>query len=302
MFKLSDSVKFAMTMEIKHDQERTAPPAMRAMFFRSFFIQAGWNYERFQNLGFAFSILPALRKICAPGEKFNSAVLRHLGIVNTQPYMAGFVIGNIVRMEEDLAGRPGDAEFEKKLLGVKSALASGFAAIGDRIFWGRLKPMTTQICIVVWLVSGFYGWLFTGAVFRPSLAVLFGGPLAGILVYGAFAVYMRWVGLKRGYACGGSSNCGLDAVNWPGLIRLLSVTGFAFSLLIALGAFGLLIAHNWSGGNPGGVALKAALALGVMALQRVTRKFGRSIFFAMAVILAVSAALSMVVKDLQIYL
>lgn len=275
---------------------------MLSMFFRSFFIQAGWNYERFQNLGFAFAIMPALRKIYAPGEKFNAAVLRHLGIVNTQPYMAGFVIGNIVRMEEELAGRPADAEFEKKLLGVKSALASGFAAIGDRIFWGRLKPLTTQLCVLVWLGAGFYGWLFTGAEFRPSPAVLFGGPLAGILVYGVFAVYVRWVGLKKGYDCGGCSNCGLDAVNWPGLVKALSVTGFAFSLLIVLGAFGLLLARNWSGGNPGEAALKAALALGVMALQRGARKFGRSIFFAMGLILVISAALSVAVKDLRIYL
>ncbi len=289
-------------MDMKHVPENPPPPAMLPMFFRSFFIQAGWNYERFQNLGFAFSIMPALRKIYPPGEKFNAAVLRHLGIVNTQPYMAGFVIGNIVRMEEGLAGRPGDAEYEKKLLGVKSALASGFASIGDRIFWGRLKPLTTQLCIVVWLVSGFYGWLFTGAAFRPSLAVLFWGPLAGILVYGAFAVYMRWVGLKKGYACGGSSNCGLDAVNWPGLIRALSVAGFAFSLLITLGAFGLLIANNWTGENLGGVSLRVALVLGVMALQRVTRKFGRSIFFAMGMILVVSAALFAVIKDFRIYL
>jgi len=273
------------------------------MFLRSFFIQAGWNYERFQNLGFAFAIMPALKKIYPPGAARSAAVLRHLGIVNTQPYMAGFVIGNITRMEEELAGRPGDAEFEKKLLGVKSALASGFAAIGDRIFWGRLKPLTTQICIVVWLICGFYGWLFTGAEFRPSLAVLFAGPLSGIAVYGAFAVYMRWMGLKKGYNCGGNNNCGLDAVNWTVLIRLLSVAGFAFSLLIAIGAFGLLIAHNWSGGSDtGGQALKVALVLGVMGLQRAARKFGRSIFFAMGLIIAVSAVLFTVIKDFQIYL
>ncbi|OGS08796.1 MAG: hypothetical protein A2270_02890 [Elusimicrobia bacterium RIFOXYA12_FULL_51_18] len=276
--------------------------ALPEVFVRSFFIQAGWNSERFQNLGFAFSIMPALRKIYEPGERFNAAVLRHLGIVNTQPYMAGFVIGNIVSMEEEMAGRPGDAEFEKKMLGVKAAMASGFAAIGDRIFWGRLKPLTTQLCIVVWLMSGFYGWLFTGAAFRPSMAVLFGGPLAGVAVYGAFAVYMRWVGIKKGYSCGGGSNCGFDAVNWSGLIRLLSVTGFAFSLLIAIGAFGLLVAHNWSGEDTGGQALKAALALGVMALQRVTRKSGRSVFFAVGLILAVSTALFMAAEKFQIYL
>ena len=262
---------------------------LTAIFFRSFLIQAGWNCERFQNLGFVFTILPALRKIHAPGEPLNAAVLRHLGLFNTQPYMTGFVIGNIVRMEEELARRPGDAEYEGKLLGVKQALASGFAAIGDRIFWGRLKPLTTQLCIIIWLLAGFYGWLFTDAAYRPTTLAVFGGPLAGMAVYGAFAVYLRWVGLKKGYACGGQANCGFDAMRWPGLIKLLSVTGFALSLLIVIAAFGLLIVHNLPAESNGGLALKLALVLGVMALHRATRKFGRSIFFTMGIIVAFSA-------------
>lgn len=308
-----------------HSGLTTSHLPLATIFFRSFLIQAGWNYERFQNLGFAFAILPALRKIYLPrpfgpgtevkdtalapigsgdgpkgrggsGEAFNAAVLRHLGLFNTQPYMAGFVIGNVIRMEEELARRTGDAGFEKKLIGVKQALASGAAAIGDRVFWGRLKPFTTQLCIAVWLLAGFHGWLFTGAGYRPSALVVFGGPLAGIAAYGAFAVYLRWIGLKNGYACGGCANCGLDAMRWPGLIRLLSVTGFAFSLLIVLGSFGLLIAHNLPGGSKGGLALKLALVLAVMALQRVTRKFGRSIFFAMGIIVVVSAVVFSVLE------
>ena len=277
---------------------------LTTIFFRSFLIQAGWNYERFQNLGFAFAILPALRKIYLPrplaaasaekergasGEALNAAVLRHLGLFNTQPYMAGFVIGNIVKMEEELARKPGDAELEKKLSEVKQALSSGFAAIGDRVFWGRMKPLTTQICIGIWLLTGFYGWLFTGAASQPSALILFGGPGAGIAVYGAFSVYLRWVGVKKGYECGGLSNCGLDAMRWPELIRLLSVTGFALSILIVLGAFGLLLVHNLPAESKGVLALKLALILSVMALPRATRKFGLSIFFAMGIIVAVSA-------------
>ncbi|MFA6433883.1 MAG: PTS system mannose/fructose/sorbose family transporter subunit IID [Elusimicrobiales bacterium] len=282
-------------MNTQSGRDRVCGPApaagrfpLAAVFLRSFLIQAGWNYERFQNLGFAFAILPALRKIYRSGEAFNAAVLRHLGIFNTQPYMAGFVLGNVVRMEEELSGRPGDAEFESKLLGVKQALASGFAAIGDRVFWGRLKPLTTQLCIAVWLLAGFHGWLFTGAVFRPSVPVVFCGPLSGIVLCGVFAVYLRWVGLKKGYSCGGSANCGLDTMRWPVLIRALSVAGFAFSLLIVLGAFGLLIVHNLPGESAPGLAARLSLVLGVMALQRVARRLGRSIFFAMAIIVAVS--------------
>jgi PTS system mannose-specific IID component len=259
------------------------------IFIRSFFIQAGWNYERFQNLGFAFAILPALRKIYGRGEKFNAAVLRHLGCFCTQPYMAGYVLGNVVKMEEELSRAPDAASWEKKLLEVKAALASGFAAIGDRVFWGRLKPVTTQVCIVVWLLAGFSGWLLPGEPGRPSAAALFGGPLAGMAVYGAFAVYLRWTGLRRGYACGGASSCGLDTMNWSGLIKALSLAGFALSFLIVAWSFYLLAAGG-RGEAGAGPAVKIALALGAMALQRVTRKFGRSIFFAMAVTLAVSAA------------
>lgn len=263
-----------------------------SVFFRSFFIQAGWNYERFQNLGFAFSLIPALRKLHAPGPSLNAAVRRHLAQFNTQPYMAGFVLGNIIRMEEELARNPGEAGLEKRMLGVKAALASGFAAIGDRVFWGRLKPITTQICIVVWLLAGFYGWLFTGDLYpasRPSMALLLCGPLAGMAIYGVFAVYLRWTGLKQGYVCGGLSSCGFDALNWPKVIKALSAAGFVLSSLIILASFGLLAVQSWSGQPDLGLVRKVALVLAVMALQRVTRRFGRSIFFAMGIILALSS-------------
>ena len=128
---------------------------------------------------------------------------------NTQPYMAGFVIGNVAKMEEALAARENPAASEKNLLDIKQALASSFASIGDRVFWGRLKPMTTQVCIVVWTLFGFYGWLFPGKESALPAVALFAGPLAGMAAYAAFALYLRWTGLKKGYACGGGTNCGL---------------------------------------------------------------------------------------------
>lgn len=275
-------------------------PSALPVFLRSFFIQAGWNYERFQNLGFAFAITPALRRIHGSGEKLSAALLRHLAAFNTQPYMAGFVLGNVVRMEENLAG--GGADAERKMLEVKAALSSGFAAIGDRVFWGRLKPMTTQLCLMIWLSSGFYGWLLPGADSGPTAAVLFGGPLAGMAVYGAFALYLRWTGLHRGYACGGASSCGFDALNWAGLIRTLSLAGFAFSFLIVAGAFLLL----WLRGRPAeaGPLPRIALALGAMALQRAARRLGRSIFSAMAAALAASLAAALLLgpERLRLYL
>lgn len=258
------------------------------MFLRSFFIQAGWNYERFQNLGFAYALQPALERAYADKEKLKDALLRHLQIFNTQPYMASFVLGNLARMEERAAAEGADL---KHLPGVKQALASSFASIGDRIFWGRLKPMTVQICLLVWAACGFYGWLFTGLAEAPSAGVLLAGPLAGIAVYGVFSIYVRWTGLKAGYACGGSANCALDAANWPRLIRLLSAAGFAMSLVIVLLAFGLLAGFNCGACRPADLALKLGLPLAVLALHRVMRALGRSVFFSAGLILAASALL-----------
>lgn len=258
------------------------------MFFRSFFIQAGWNYERFQNLGFAFCMQPALEKIHADREKLKAALLRHLQLFNTQPYMASFVLGNMASLEERAAASPDPEALLKVLPGVKQALGSSYASIGDRIFWGRLKPMTTQLCLLVWAAGGYYGWLFTGLDTPVSMALLLAGPLTGIVFYSAFAVYWRWRGLKAGYACGGEASCGLNSADWPGLTRLLSTAGFLMSLAIVLLAFGLLAALNGGAGFTGGLVLKIGLPLAVLALHRAARALGRSVFFAAGLLLAAS--------------
>ena len=275
-----------------------------SMFLRSFLMQAGWNYERFQNLGFAFTLMPALERIYPDREKLKAALLRHLQLVNTQPYMASFVAGNLARMEEKAAASADQEAALKSMPGVKQALASSFASIGDRVFWGRLKPMTTQICLLVWAAGGFSGWLFTGMDSRAGMPLLLAGPLSGIVFYSAFAVYWRWRGLKTGYACGGTAACGLDSVNWTRIIRRLSAAGFAMSLAISLLALGMLLALGGVSCSLGGLAMRAGTVLGVLALHRVSRATGRSVFFAAAALLFASLLLFSVFdfKPFELYI
>lgn len=273
------------------------------MFARSLFIQAGWNYERFQNLGFAYCLLPALEKFYPDAEKRKAALLRHLGLVNTQPYMASFVVGNVAAMEEGAAAAPDPEAALKSMPGVKQALATSFASIGDRIFWGRLKPMTVQFCVLVWAAGGFYGWLFTGLDTPASLALLLAGPGAGIVLYSAFALHWRWRGLKTGYACGGATSCGLDCADWGRMIRLLSAAGFGMSLAIVVLAFGILYYFN-AGAGWRELSFKLGLPVAVMGLHRVSRSFGRSVFFAAGLVLAASLLLFSVLgfKPFSLYL
>ena len=264
------------------------PYPLVSMFLRSFFIQAGWNYERNQNVGFAFALLPALRRAYGATRRFAPALLRNLEFFNTQPYMAGFILGNVAKMEEKLAAGPENEEAIKTAAGVKQALASSFAAIGDRIFWGRLKPMTTQVCLIVWTLGGFYGWLFTLRPEMPPLWLIMLGPVLGAVIYSVFAVYWRWKGVELGFECGGASNCGLEAMNWSRFIRRLSVLCFSFSLIIALAAFALFTAFNSRRYSGPDLALRLGLPFGVLAVHRVAHKFGRSVFFVIGLLLAAS--------------
>ncbi|MEW6042273.1 MAG: PTS system mannose/fructose/sorbose family transporter subunit IID [Elusimicrobiota bacterium] len=277
------------------------------VFMRSFLIQAGWNFERFQNMGFYFSIYPVLIRIWKTPSELKQAFLRHISIFNTQPYMSGFVLGNVWKMEEKMSDADGiDRDrYEKEILNIKKALASSFASIGDRIFWGRLKPITVQIAILIWIASGYYRWLIPGTVpewglshFVPecrgnhsmvshwsgflegvtglSPFWLISGPLCGTVLFSLFAIYIRWKGLGCGYECGGSSNCGLDAFNWSGIIRVLSIIGFVVSWVILLFSLAYIVLLNYSVGFPWKIFEKLGLIFGVILLHYFMKKLGYS--------------------------
>ena len=56
------------------------------VFWRSFMYGASWNYERMQNLGFLYTILPTLKKIYKDKkEDMSVAMSRHLEFFNTHP-------------------------------------------------------------------------------------------------------------------------------------------------------------------------------------------------------------------------
>ena len=53
------------------------------VFFRSFFLQASWNPQGMQNLGLAYALYPALKKLYPEPEAQSAAVRRHLAFFNT---------------------------------------------------------------------------------------------------------------------------------------------------------------------------------------------------------------------------
>ena len=62
-----------------------------SLFLRSFFLQAGWNYMKYQNLGLTFTMLPFLKNEYKNDKDALPSVLqRYLENFNTHPVMASF--------------------------------------------------------------------------------------------------------------------------------------------------------------------------------------------------------------------
>ena len=67
----------------------------RSVMLRSQFLQGSWNYERMQNGGWAFALIPALKKLYPNKEDATKALKRHLEFFNTHPYIAAPILGAI---------------------------------------------------------------------------------------------------------------------------------------------------------------------------------------------------------------
>jgi len=110
-----------------------------SVWFRSFFLQGSWNYERMQNGGWAYSLIPAIKKLYKTKEDRAAALKRHLEFFNTHPYVASPVIGVTLALEEDRAnGLPID---DITIQGVKIGMMGPLAGIGDPVFWFTVRPI-----------------------------------------------------------------------------------------------------------------------------------------------------------------
>ncbi|MGX7329156.1 PTS system mannose/fructose/sorbose family transporter subunit IID [Enterococcus bulliens] len=107
--------------------------------WRSTFIQGSWNYERMQNGGWAFAMIPAIKKLYKSKEDRAAALKRHLEFFNTHPYIASPILGVTLALEEDRAnGAPVD---DVAIQGVKVGMMGPLAGVGDPVFWFTVRPM-----------------------------------------------------------------------------------------------------------------------------------------------------------------
>ncbi|AQS53788.1 Mannose permease IID component [Jeotgalibaca dankookensis] len=183
------------------------------VFWRSQFLQASWNFERMQNVGWAYAMIPALKKLYTTKEDRAQALKRHLEFFNTHPYLAAPVLGVTLTLEEErAAGRDID---NAAIQGVKIGMMGPLAGVGDPIFWGTLRPVL--------------------GAFAASLALSknYLGPIIFFLAWNLIRMAFLWYSQELGYVQGGNIAQNLSGGLMQKLTQGASVLGmFIMGVLV----------------------------------------------------------------------
>ena len=196
------------------------------LFWRSFYIQTGWNFKTLIGNGFCFCLVPVARKLFRTPEGKKSFFNRHLAFFNAHPYFASYALGAVLRLEEEAVEDPGRVGM---IVPFKEKLTGPLGAIGDRIFWELLKPLTA-------LVGGSLILLDKTEDYSLSLLGLF-LFLAG---YNLPHLWVRFRGIKKGYVLGINVLAEILSPKYP---RLAGVIG-TFATVMA-GLF-IIVGGQWS--------------------------------------------------------
>ena len=151
-------------------------------FWRSKFLQASWNYERMQGLGYAYIIEPTIDHFVTDPQQRYERKLRHIEFFNTQPYVANLVTGINMALEERL--QAGDKAYDRLITSIKLGMMGPLAGVGDSIFWGTLRPLLASI----------------GATLAMRGSVL--GPILFFVSWNVIRLGARWGLLTYGYRLG----------------------------------------------------------------------------------------------------
>lgn len=117
-------------------------------FRRSLTMDSSWNYERMQNLAYAYTMAPIIRRLYkGDKEKTSKALKRHLEFMSITPHLSTLLVGISGAMEEE--NEKNENFDENGINAVKSSLMGPVSGIGDSFFWGTLKLIAAGVGIAL---------------------------------------------------------------------------------------------------------------------------------------------------------
>ena len=177
----------------------------KKVWWRSQFLQGSWNYERMQNLGWAYSLIPAIKKLYTTKEDQAAALERHLEFFNTHPYVAAPIMGVTLALEEERAN--GVEIDDAAIQGVKIGMMGPLAGIGDPVFWFTVRPILGAL----------------GASLAASGNLV--GPLLFFFGWNAIRMAFLWYTQEFGYKAGSEITKHMTGVNKKHITKAPSILG-----------------------------------------------------------------------------
>ncbi|WP_220740921.1 PTS system mannose/fructose/sorbose family transporter subunit IID [Leuconostoc miyukkimchii] len=181
--------------------------------WRSQFLQGSWNYERMQNVGWAYTLIPAIKKLYKTKEDRTAALKRHLEFFNTHPYVASPIIGVTLALEEERAN--GAAIDDTAIQGVKIGMMGPLAGIGDPVFWFTVRPILGAL----------------GASLAASGNIL--GPILFFVLWNLIRISFIWYTQEFGYRAGSAITQDLSGGLLKDITKGASILGmFILAVLV----------------------------------------------------------------------
>lgn len=190
-----------------------------SVFFRSMTLDVSWNYERMQNLAYAYAIAPIIRRLYKTPETRQVALERHLEFMSVTPHICTLLLGISGAMEEENAKN--DDFNSASINAVKSSLMGPMAGIGDSFFWGTLKVIATGVAISISNQGNYFG------------------PIVFLLIINIPHLILRYICLDKGFKIGtkffndvGNSGIIEKVTEYASILGLMVIGGMTASNVI----------------------------------------------------------------------
>ena len=194
-------------------------------FWRSWAIQASWNYERQMNMGFLYGMVPTLdrlypdesdpKQLAAKKEAYH----RHMAFYNCTPQTSAFILGLSASMEEEYAKDPENFDPDS-INAVKTSLMGPLSGIGDSFFQGTIRVIAFGL----------------GVQLAQQGSIM--GPILAMLISIVPSVLITWFAAKMGYQGGHEYLSKLQGGDLMeklmyvcGIVGLMSVGGMIATLI-----------------------------------------------------------------------
>jgi len=116
------------------------------VYVRNLFgLQFGWNYEKMQGLGYAYVIMPVLKRLYGDDpEKMKKALKMQISYFNTTPGTSHLIVGADMALEEEIG-----IESEETVSALKTGLMGPLAGVGDTLFIAIYRAIVFSIAAYI---------------------------------------------------------------------------------------------------------------------------------------------------------